>query len=130
MLIKKIFNFDKIIDIAEKSITDKDEKNKLISELNKIELESDIKIQELVNGRLGSFLEKCVSIVFPLVGFIFSFTLLTNIILHIILFYKGQTTSLIEIDKELYTVMLSYIVGFFGNRSVKEFTKNKIGGEK
>lgn len=117
--------FKKVGDIVEKTVEDKDKKNELSIELSKLETETNLKIQELVNGRMGTTLEKCISFVFPMVGFMFSLYLFSNLIAYWVGLISGKAIPMLEIDERLYSVMLSYIVGFFGNKSVKDVFRNK-----
>lgn len=124
-MLKKIFGLDKVFDVVDKVVTDKDEKNKLLFELQKIEIESNVKLNELINARMGTLLEKCISLVFPIIGFVFAAYLISNLVMHIILFWRGETTELLVIDKELFQVIMIYLTGFFGKGAIKTWK----GGE-
>lgn len=118
---KSLFGMDKIVDIVDKAVVDKDAKNQIMGEIEKLELESDIKLQELLNQRMGTKLERCVSIVFPFIGFIFGLYLLSNLLSFWIGIYRGIEPTYVPLSKEMYQVVITYLVGFFGKRSVDSF---------
>lgn len=118
--------FKKIGDIVDKTVEDKDKKNELKVELAKLEAETEVKMQTLINGRMGTMLEKCISLVFPMIGAIFSLYLLSNLIMYWIMFFTGEVHTYIYVDEKMYQIIGIYLAGFFGSSAVGKFTnRNK-----
>ena len=122
---KDILCISKVTDIIDKAVTDKDAKNQIMGELEKVNLETEIKLQELFNQRMGTKLERCISVLFPFIGFIFGLYLLSNLVMYWIAFYKGIEPNYIVVTKELYQVIIVYLAGFFGKRAVDGYVGNK-----
>lgn len=123
MGIKNILGINKVVDIVDKVVVDKDKKEEIMAELDKMNMEADIKLQELLNARMGTKLEKCISTLFPAVGFVFVLYLLSNLIMYWICFFRGTEPKYIEVAKELFQVMMIYLSGFFAKRTIDGYTK-------
>lgn len=123
--IKNLLGLNKVVDVVDKMVVDKDAKNQIMAEIEKMGIEAELQLQEIVNKRMGTMLEKCMSVVFPMMGFVFSTYLLSNLVAYWRCFDKTNGYLPLVVDDKFYSVILSYIVGFFGNRSVKEVFKNK-----
>lgn len=122
--------FKKIGDIVDKSIEDKDKKNELNAELIKLETETEVKIHTLINGRMGTMLERCISLVFPMIGALFSLYLLSNLVMYWIIFFTGKQHTYLYVDEKMYQIIGIYLAGFFGSSAVGKFVnKNSTGGK-
>lgn len=75
-------------------------------------------MQKLMNEKATTPLGKCISITFPIIAFVFSLTLFANIFIHIFKFWKGETTELIPVSKEMYQVIMIYLTGYFSSSTV------------
>lgn len=113
--------FKKVGDIVDKSIEDKDKKNEIHMELAKLEAETEVRIQTLVNGRMGTMLEKCISLVFPMIGALFSLYLLSNLVIYWVIVFTGNDYSYLYVDEKMYQIISIYLAGFFGSSAVGKF---------
>ena len=72
--------FDKVFGIIDKTVVDKDKKAELEAAVKEVQLNSEIEMQKIINGRTNTLLEKCISVVFPLIAFAFFLHLITNVL--------------------------------------------------
>lgn len=120
--------FKKVGEIIDKSIEDKDKKNELNAELIKLEIETELKMHTLINGRMGTMLEKCISLVFPMIGILFSLYLLSNLVMYWIIFFTGKQHTYLYVDEKMYQIIGIYLAGFFSSSAVGKFV-NKTNGK-
>lgn len=113
--------FKKVGEIIDKSIEDKDKKNELNAELIKLEAETELKMHTLINGRMGTMLEKCISLVFPMIGILFSLYLLSNLVMYWIIFFTGKQHTYLYVDEKMYQIIGIYLAGFFSSSAVGKF---------
>lgn len=104
-----------IIDIGKKFIPD--DKQKLEFELKMKQLE----VEDYANKK-GVF-ENAISCLFPLVGFTFVLYLLSNLIGLWYSFITGKSAFNFPIDDDLYNVIMIYLGGFFGKRTIDSYKK-------
>ena len=120
--------FKKIGDIVDKSIEDKDKKNELNAELIKLETETEVKMHTLINGRMGTMLERCISLVFPMIGALFSLYLFSNLVMYWVIFFTGRQNTYLHVDEKMYQIIGIYLAGFFGSSAVGKFANKNSGG--
>lgn len=122
--------FKKVGDIVDKTVEDKDKKNELQVEIAKLQAETEVKIQTLINGRMGTMLEKCISLVFPMIGALFSLYLLSNLVMYWIIFWTGEDHAYLYVDEKMYQIIGIYLAGFFGSSAVGKFANKTNNGGK
>ena len=105
---------DEALKIINKFIPDKENANQIALELKKLE------VQDYSNKR-GSALEKAVSMVFPTIAFIFCAFLISNLLGMWIGFIFKTESPIFPIDDKMYQIIMVYLTGFFGNRSIKSW---------
>lgn len=121
--------FKKVGDIVDKTVEDKDKRNELNVELAKLQAETEVKIQTIINGRMGTMLEKCISIVFPMIAFIFGLSILSNLLMFWINFWTKSDNPFLYIDDRLFQIIMVYIGGFFGSSAVGKYANRNTGGK-
>ena len=109
---------DEALKIINKFIPDKENANQIALEFKKLE------VQDYANKK-GSSLEKAVSMVFPLIAFIFCAFLISNLLGMWIGFIFKTESPIFPIDDRMYQIIMVYLTGFFGNRSIKSWKGNE-----
>lgn len=106
-----------IIDIGKKFIPDKQQ-----------QLEFELKMRELevkdYANKKGP-MENAISCIFPFIGFIFALYVLSNLIGLWYGFVTGKPPVTFPIDKGLYDVIMIYLGGFFGKRTIESYKGEK-----
>ena len=118
--------FDKVFGIIDKTVVDKDKKAELEAAVKEVQLNSEIEMQKIINGRTNTLLEKCISVVFPLIAFAFFLHLITNVLVFWICFNTGKPMVFLPIDERLFGIIMVYLTGFFGSNAVGKW---KNGGK-
>ncbi len=106
-----------IIDIGKNFILD--DKQKLEFELKMRQLD----IEDYANKK--GVLENAVSCIFPLIGTTFVLYLLSNLIGLWYSFITGKPTFNFPIEDGLYNVIMIYLGGFFGKRTIDSYKGGK-----
>ena len=109
---------DEALKIINKFIPDKENVNKIELEFKKLEVED-------FSNKRGTSLEKAVSMVFPTIAFIFCAFLISNLIGMWIGFIFKTESPIFPIDDRMYQIIMVYLGGFFGNRTVKSWRGEK-----
>ena len=109
---------DEALKIINKFIPDKENVNQIELEFKKLEVED-------FSNKRGTSLEKAVSMVFPLIAFIFCAFLISNLIGMWIGFIFKTESPIFPIDDRMYQIIMVYLGGFFGNRTVKSWRGEK-----
>ncbi|MGL5570794.1 hypothetical protein [Cetobacterium sp.] len=109
---------DEALKIINKFIPDKNTQNQMEIELKKLEVED-------FNNKRGTSLEKAISMVFPLIAFIFCGFLISNLLGMWIGFIFKTESPIFPIDDRMYQIIMVYLTGFFGNRSIKSWRGDK-----
>lgn len=109
---------DEALKIINKFIPDKNTQSQMEIELKKLEVED-------FSNKRGSSLEKAVSMVFPTIAFIFCGFLISNLIGMWIGFIFKTESPIFPIDDRMYQIIMVYLGGFFGNRTVKSWRGEK-----
>lgn len=109
---------DEALKIINKFIPDKENVSQIELELKKLEVED-------FNNKRGSSLEKTVSMVFPLIAFIFCAFLVSNLLGMWIGFIFKTESPIFPMDDRMYQIIMVYLGGFFGNRSIKSWRGDK-----
>lgn len=109
---------DEALKIINKFIPDKENVNKIELEFKKLEVED-------FSNKRGTSLEKAVSMVFPTIAFIFCAFLISNLIGMWIGFIFKTESPIFPIDDRMYQIIMVYLTGFFGNRSIKSWRGEK-----
>lgn len=109
---------DEVLKIINKFIPDEKVQNQMEIELKKLEVED-------FNNKRGSSLEKTVSMVFPLIAFIFCAFLISNLLGMWIGFIFKTQSPIFPMDDRMYQIIMVYLGGFFGNRSIKSWRGDK-----
>ncbi|MGL4308190.1 MAG: hypothetical protein ACRCRV_04800 [Cetobacterium sp.] len=104
--------------IINKFIPDKENVNQIELEFKKLEVED-------FSNKRGTSLEKAVSMVFPTIAFIFCAFLISNLIGMWIGFIFKTESPIFPIDDRMYQIIMVYLGGFFGNRTVKSWRGEK-----
>lgn len=110
--------FNKVFGIIDKTVVDKDKKLELETAVKEVQINSEIEMQKLINGRTNTLLEKCISVVFPLIAFAFFLHLVTNVSVFWICFNNNTPMMFLPIDERLYSIIMVYLTGFFGSNAV------------
>lgn len=103
-----------VLGIINKFIPDKSNQLQAELELTKLEVED-------YTNKKGSHLEKVVTMVFPTIAFTFCAYLISNLIGMWIGFIFKIESPIFPVDEDLYKIIMIYLAGFFGNRSVKSW---------
>lgn len=109
---------DEALKIINKFIPDKENVNQIELEFKKLEVED-------FSNKRGTSLEKAVSMVFPTIAFIFCAFLISNLIGMWIGFIFKTESPIFPIDDRMYQIIMVYLTGFFGNRSIKSWRGDK-----
>ena len=109
---------DEALKIINKFIPDKENVNQIELEFKKLEVED-------FSNKRGTSLEKAVSMVFPTIAFIFCAFLISNLIGMWIGFIFKTESPIFPIDDRMYQIIMVYLGGFFGNRTVKSWRGDK-----
>ena len=109
---------DEALKIINKFIPDKENVNQIELEFKKLEVED-------FSNKRGTSLEKAVSMVFPLIAFIFCAFLISNLLGMWIGFIFKTESPIFPIDDRMYQIIMVYLGGFFGNRTVKSWRGEK-----
>ena len=117
--------FNKVFGIIDKTVVDKDKKQELEAAVKEVQLNSEIEMQKIINGRTNTLLEKCISIVFPLIAFAFFLHLVTNVLVFWICFNAGKNMVFLPIDERLHGIIMVYLTGFFGSNAVGKWKGGK-----
>ena len=109
---------EEALKIINKFIPDKENVNQIELEFKKLEVED-------FSNKRGTSLEKAVSMVFPTIAFIFCAFLISNLIGMWIGFIFKTESPIFPIDDRMYQIIMVYLGGFFGNRTVKSWRGEK-----
>lgn len=101
-------------------VSDPEVKKDLEIELLKLEVEMRRLDMEDYKNKKGGVFEKVVTSTFPLFAYTFSFAMLSNIASgwYSLIFRNGGEVFLFPIPGEFYYLMIVYVAGFFGYRSL------------